>query len=155
MLKQASWTHGNSVTVETPSNLSFVRPRGWGTELGFVPGKSSWCHIPIPTPVIMDGRRSKVQKLFLFFSAKAGQGHINNIHVWDGPFAIQRFDGLSLKGEHGSGIDSINTITLQKPHDVLYGISISFSFQAAIGIDSSIPPPLLTVTTAGADFFLE
>jgi hypothetical protein len=32
-------------------------------------------------------------------------------------------------------------------------MSISFFFQAAAGIDSPIPPPLLTVTTAGADFF--
>jgi Family of unknown function (DUF6623) len=154
MLKQASWTHGNSLTVETPQNLASIIHIGWGTELRFVPGKSSWCHIPIPTPVIVDNQRLKVQKLFLFFNVKEGQGSIRNIHVYDGPSRIQTFDGLTLKGDHGGGIDSVNTITLQNQHSVLFGISISFLFQAAIGIDSPIPPPLLTVTTAGADFLL-
>lgn len=51
MLKQASWTHGNSVVVEQPENLSSIHRFGWGTDLLFIPGRASWCHIPIPTPV--------------------------------------------------------------------------------------------------------
>lgn len=154
MLKQASWTHGNSLTVETSQNLASIIHIGWGTELRFVPGKSSWCHILIPTPVIVDDQRLKVQKLFLFFNVNEGQGSIRNIHIYDGPNRIQTFDGLSLKGNHSGGVDSANTISLQNQHSVLFGISISFLFQAAIGIDSTIPPPLLTITTAGADFLL-
>jgi len=154
MLKQASWTHGNSLTVETPQNLSSITHIGWGTELRFASGKSSWCHIPIPTPVIVNDQRLKVQKLFLLFNVKEAQSRIMNIHIYDGPNRIQTFDGLSLKGDHSGGIDDVNTITLQKQHEVFYGVSISFFFQAATGIDSPIPPPLLTVTTAGADFIL-
>ena len=154
MLKQASWTHGNSLTVETPQNLSSITHIGWGTELRFSPGKSSWCHIPIPTPVILDDKRAKVKTLFLFFNVKEGQGQIKNIHVYDGPFRIQTFDNLSLKGKHDDKIDKVNTISLPNQHDVLYGMSMSFYFIAATGIDSPIPPPLLTITTAGADFLL-
>ena len=133
MLKQASWTHGNSLTVETPQNLASIIHIGWGTELRFVPGKSSWCHIPIPTPVIVDNQRLKVQKLFLFFNVKEGQGSIRNIHVYDGPSRIQTVDGLTLKCDHVGCIDNVNTITLQNQHSVLFGLSISFLFQEEIG----------------------
>jgi hypothetical protein len=153
MLKQASWIHGNSLTVETPRNLSSIVHIGWGTELRFGPGKSSWCHIPIPTPVIIDDRRARLQKLFLFFKCEEVDGDIRNIHIYDGPVAIQRFNGLSLKGNHSERIDSTNTITLQNPREVFHGISISFLFQAVKGIDTSIPAPLLTITSAGGDFF--
>jgi hypothetical protein len=152
MLRQASWTHGNSLTVETPPNLASIVHIGWGTILRFIPGKSSWCHIPIPTPVIMNDVRAKVQKMFLLFNCKEGEGSIRNIHIYDGPFRIDVRDDIRLSGDHGGGIDSINTITLPTPHEVAWGMSISFLFQAAIGFDTSIPPPMLTITTAGADF---
>jgi hypothetical protein len=153
MLRHASWTHGNSLTVETPNNLTSITHFGWGIDLRFIPGKSSWCHIPIPTPVIIDDKRTKVQTLFLLFESKVGDGDIRFIHIYDGAFKIQEFNSISLKGSHRTGLDSSNTITLSNPHEVLFGMSISFFFQAAIGIDSSIPPPLLRIATAGADFF--
>jgi hypothetical protein len=152
MLKQASWTQGNSLTVETPQNLASIVHMGWGTELRFIPGKSSWCHIPIPTPVIMNDARAKVQRMFLLFKCKSGDGEIRNIHIYDGPNRIDIRDNIHLSGDHGGGIDAVNTITLPTPHEVLWGMSISFFFQAAIGFDSRIPPPMLTITTAGADF---
>jgi hypothetical protein len=152
MLRQASWTHGNSLTVETPENLASILHRGWGTELRFIPGKSSWCHISIPTPVIMDGLRAKVQKMFLLFICQIDEGDIRNIHIWDGPNIIDVRDDIHLSGNHGGGLDDVNTITLPTPHEVIWGMSISFFFQAVIGIESRIPPPMLTITTAGADF---
>jgi uncharacterized protein DUF6623 len=152
MLRQASWTHGNSLTVETPPNLASIVHIGWGTILRFIPGKSSWCHIPIPTPVIMNDIRAKVQKMFLLFNCKIGDGEIRNIHIYDGPNRIFVKDGIHLSGDHSLGLDGVNTVTLPSLHEVLWGMSISFFFQAAQGIDSTIPPPMLTITTAGADF---
>ncbi|TLX89687.1 MAG: hypothetical protein E6K94_09575 [Thaumarchaeota archaeon] len=125
-----------------------------GIELRFAPGKSSLCHIPIPTPVIMDDKRAKVKAPYLLFNVKEGQGQIKNIHVYDGPFRFQTFDNLSLKGKHDDNVDNVNTISLTNFHEVIYGMSISFYFTAPTGIDSPIPPPLLTITTAGADFLL-
>jgi hypothetical protein len=101
----------------------------------------------------MNDVRAKVQKMFLLFKCEVGTGEVRNIHVYDGPYKIAAFDNIHLSGDHSGGIDSINTITLQSPHAVLSGMSISFLFQAGIGIDSPIAPPLLTVTTAGGDFF--
>jgi hypothetical protein len=41
MLRQSSWIHGNSLTVESPQNLSSITHFGWGNDLRFIPGKAS------------------------------------------------------------------------------------------------------------------
>ena len=151
MLRQASWTHGNSVVVENPENFSSIQRFGWGTDLLFIPGKSSWCHIPIPTPVIMNDQRANVQNLFLLFQSNRGEGSIRQVHIWDASIPVQQFNDLHLDGDH-RGLDASGTFTLSNPHQVLFGMSISFRFQASIGIDSRVPPSLLRITSAGADF---
>jgi hypothetical protein len=153
MTKQASWTHGNSLTVETPPNLAAIIHYAWGTDLRFDPGQSSWCHIPIPTPVIIDDQRLHVRNLYLLYSVKEGEGSIRTILTYDGPHLMKTFDGLSLAGDHGHSVTAWNTLDMSNYGNVVaFGISISFLFQAAI--DSPNPKPLLTITAAGADFFL-
>lgn len=148
----AMWTAGHAVTVETPKNLASITPRGGGIDLSIQPGRSSWFHIAIPTPVISNDVRAKLFRCFLLFESPVGRGLLNNVHIFDGPTRIQEFRDLRLSGAHGVALDEGNTFTLSTPHIVLFGISISFFFQAATGIDSAVPPILLRVTTAGADF---
>ena len=166
MIKHASWVHGNALVLETPNNILTTR-RGHGTEMlfNFAPGvspKGTWCHIAIPTPVIINDIRMKVQTLFLLF--KTGQhASIDNLHVWDGPDRIAKFDvvaGSSYSarrtGDHSKTLDAVNTITLPTPHEVFFGLSISFTFgplalnTSALHLD---PEGSLLVTAAGADFF--
>src|SRR5436190_23702344 len=123
MIRQASWIHGNALTVESPQNLAYIGHHGWGTDLGFKPGKDSWCHIPIPMPVIMNDQRAKVQKLFLLFESQEGMGNITNIHIYDSAAHVQDFNNLSLQGNHRLGLDGVNIITLQNPHEVVFGMS--------------------------------
>lgn len=165
MLKQASWIHGNAVVAEEPEKVN-VKHMGWGTELFFVTGlgrppAKSWCHIAIPTPVIVNDVRLKVQKLFLLF--KTGQhAAIDDIHVYDGPNRIATWDVVAgsnysarRTGDHSKGIDGQNTFTLDAPHEVNFGLSISFTF-APVTVSGGLIPDLegkLLVTTAGADFF--
>lgn len=76
---------------------------------------------------------------------------IRSVHIWDAGTLVQQFDGLDLKGDYGGHIDASNTFTLTDPHEVLFGMSISFYFQ---GGDRSGPERILfTVTGAGVDFF--
>ena len=166
MIKHASWVHGNALVLEKPNNITVTR-RGQGTEMlfGFMPGVSpegTWCHIAIPTPVIISDVRMKVRTLFLLF--KAGQhAVIDNIHVWDGPKRIARFDVVAgssysarRSGDHSLVIDAQNTITLPMDHEVSFGISISFTFRP-MSLNSSLlrldPEGSLLIATAGADFF--
>lgn len=64
---------------------------------------------------------------------------------------MQQFNDLHLEGDH-RGLDASGTFTLSNPHQVLFGMSISFRFQASIGFDTVVPPSLLRITSAGGDF---
>jgi hypothetical protein len=151
MALHASWVHGNALTVESPGNLASVGHFGWGGDMMIIPGRSSWFHIPLSTPVIIGDIRSKVQTLFLLFKSESGS--IRNVHVYDGSFKVQEFNGLQFEGEHRVSLDGQNTFKLSTPHTVIFGMGISFFFVANIGFDTPIPPARLIVASAGGDFF--
>lgn len=167
MTKLASWAHGNAVVTELPSGL-LVRHWGWGTELQFTfaanqSPPAAWCHIPIPTPVILNDARLKVRNLYLLY--KTGQHTaIDSIHIFDGPNRIHTEDfingsgnsPLRRTGNHSTGIDGRNTIALPSDHEVLWGMSIAFKL-VPVALTVSSPPVdpegTVLITTAGADFF--
>jgi hypothetical protein len=146
----ASWIHGNALTVEAPESLVRVGHFGWGADMLINPGKNSWFHIPLATPVFAADKRTTVQKLFLLF--RADSGSIRNVHVYDGSAKIQEFNGLFSTGEHRTVLDELNTFNLSEPHSVVFGMGISFFFIADIGFDTVIPPARLIVASAGGDF---
>ena len=152
MVLHATWIHGNALTVESPEHLARVGHFGWGADMAISPGQASWFHIPLATPVIVGDVRTKVQRLFLMFETDPGAGDIRNVHIYDGSGKVQEFNNLNLSGEHRTALDGENTFTLSAPHTVVWGMGISFFFQAAIGIDSPIPPSRLIVASAGGDF---
>ena len=146
----ASWVHGTALTVENPENLIRIGHFGWGADMQIAPGKASWFHVPLPTPVIPNGTQSSLLRVFLMFETE--QGSIRNVHVFDGSSRVQEFNDLHLTGEHRFGIDSVNTFNLLQPHGSLFGIGVSFLFVADIGFDSAIPPSRLILASAGGDY---
>jgi hypothetical protein len=74
----ASWVHGNALTVENPENLNRVGHFGWGADMQVKPGKSSWFHIALPTPVILNDARSNLMRVFLMFESE--EGSIRKLH---------------------------------------------------------------------------
>jgi len=146
----ASWVHGTALTVEQPENLSHVGHYGLGADMRIVPGKSSWFHVPLPTPVILNDSRSSLLRVFLMFETE--QGSIRNVHVYDGSSKVQEFNNLLLTGEHRINLDAANTFNLTRPHSVAFGVGVSFFFVADIGFDSNIPPPRLILGSAGGDY---
>ena len=148
----ASWAHGSGLTVESPENLARIGHFGWGADMSIKPGKGSWFHISVPTPVIVNDVRTHLQRVFLLFDAQGGS--IRNVHVYDGSSKVQEFNNLLFEGEHRTGLDAQNTFNLATPHTVIFGIGISFFFIADIGIDSAIPPSRLILGTTGGDFMV-
>ena len=150
----ASWVHGNALTVQSPQFLSAqeVGHGGWGADYSVIPGKATWMHIPVPTPVIVADVRTKFQKFFLLYEVLDG-GHIEQVHIYDGSFKIQEFNNLGRSGAHRPQLDGANTFNLSAPHTVIFGIGITLLFIADIGFDSQIPPSRLILATAGVDFF--
>src|SRR3954462_535298 len=137
MSLHASWIHGTALNVESPENLARVGYFGWGADMLVKPGKGSWFHIPLATPVIVSDVRTRVQRLFLLFKSESGR--IRNVHFYDASSKIQDFNNVSPRGEHRLTLDGQNTFDLATMHTVGLAIGISFFFQADIGFDTTIP----------------
>jgi hypothetical protein len=150
MTLYASWIHGNAVTVENPGSLNRVGHYGWGGDMAIKPGQSSWFHIPLPTPVIAAGVRTKLQRVFMNFKAESCS--IRNVHVYDGSSKVHDFNDLFLEGEHRLTLDSQNTFQLPTPYTVVWGIGISFFVVSSIGFDTRIPDARLIIEAAGGDY---
>jgi hypothetical protein len=144
MTMQAFWTHGNALTIESMDSLAGANLVGWGTDVIMKPGQASWFHIPLAAPVISNGVRTSLQRVFVLFKSEGGA--ITNIHLYDGVAKFKEFN-VSLQGDHRGGLDGANTLELASPHSVLFGIGISFRFAAEPRSSAT-----LSVATAGGDF---
>src|SRR5262249_19095091 len=60
-LPQASWIHGTSVQVEYTDRVNAILRRGFHTYINGRGGSTNWFHYAIPTPVIVSGRRLRIE----------------------------------------------------------------------------------------------
>ena len=108
-IKAAMWVHGTVVEAENP--VHSIARKGWGTHFVIppppIPAGENWFHIPIPPPVILDDRRPKLTKVFVFF--RTTDAKVDRIHFYDGPTAFKVIDDLNLQGEHSRAIDTSNS----------------------------------------------
>jgi hypothetical protein len=158
MALQAVWVHGNLVVPEVPNRAGningipwtdvFGLRRAWGVTYRCNWNESNWYHAPIPTPVIVDGARIQLERIFVFYDIPAlRQTFITNVHVWDGPNRIHAIDNLRLSGSHAQYVeDGINSWALPSIPWIYWGLNIALRVQ--VGPAST----LVTFTTAGADF---
>ena len=152
----AMWMHGNAVVVEHPENLFALDRKGWGPEFKLQRGTSSWFHITIPTPLIIENQRSQLVRVFLCFNTPEGDGHISEMHLYDGSDRIHAFDNLFLVGDRRAFLMSgQNTFALPNPRLLNWGLGISFLYQAAPRSEVSCPPSFLSIAGAGGDFVVE
>jgi hypothetical protein len=143
-LKAAMWVHGTIVEPEYPP-LYAVR-RGWGTHFGGAHGTTNWFHIPITTPVILDGVRPRLVKVFVFFHGSGG--YINQLHVYDGRSLVKTLTDLR-GGDHSGWIEPENTWEITPPLEIRLGLGICVSVSF---ITNPQNPGEILFTTAGADF---
>jgi hypothetical protein len=148
-----NWIHGTALAVQNPENVTRVGYFGWGADMLIAAGKGSWFHIAIPTPVVISGVQSKLDRAFLLFNSISGS--IRNVHIYDGPRKLLELNELFLTGDHQNSVDGTNMFELEDVPHVFLGIGISFFFLADVptgGPFGGAPPPQLVVTGAGADF---
>jgi hypothetical protein len=165
MALHASWVHGTAFQpAERPAGrLANVDGVAWTDVVGLREGSGStwhgqasranWFHVSIPTPVIVDGVRIRLVKVFVMFRcgdpdariATSAGANITDIHVWDGPNRIRTFSGFNLFGDHQTRFDSSTMHALPTPQELYFGLGISVRvrFSAAHTV---------TFTAAGADF---
>jgi len=152
----AMWMHGNAVVVQHPEHLLALDHRGWGPEFKLRRGTDSWFHIAIPTPLILENQRPQLVRVFLCFNTPEGDGHISEVHVYDGPNGFQVFDNLLLAGDRRAYLMSgYNTFALPSPRLLYWGLGISFLYHAALCSKEPFSPSYLSIAAAGGDFIME
>ncbi|MCG6186554.1 DUF6623 family protein [Maribellus maritimus] len=150
-LKYAAWAHGVSAQVERPNFLIGHRlgvctiddgdawlgilRQGDGAKFYGEKDTNNWFHIALHSPVILNGTRLKLSKIFVLFRCAVASHHedperwygtkIHSVHVWDGANRIKTYDNLELSGEHKTIKENVNQFILEPAIPVYYGISIS------------------------------
>jgi len=149
-IKAAMWVHGNVVEVENPKpTLKVVR---WGAGSRFEESKDDkveyWFHIPIPTPVILDGVRPPLNKIFISYNNKgAAVVYANEIHIWDGGSKkgwVWKTDSVDPKPRPKEWV-------IDPPITIHYGLGISVKVVFGKPFAGSTTRSI-TFCTAGADF---
>lgn len=141
-IAHAMWIKGTNAEVQVPSRMSQVVKRAARAIFVGKPGTSNMIHLAIPTPVIIDNRRLRLDNVTLSFFAYPGT-FVTSVYIYDGPYRIALYGGLKLTGSNlFRRFDAPN-------RPVRYGIGISIGVR--FGKSTSIPPRL-DIFSAGADF---
>ncbi len=152
----AMWVHGNAIIAEHPEHILALDYRGWGPEFQLKHGTRSWFHLAVPTPLILANQRAQLVRIFLCFNTPERDGHISEIHVYDGADCVQVFENLFLVGDcRNSLMNGLNTFPLPNPRVLYRGLGLSFLYQAAVCAREPCPASYLSIAAAGADFLVE
>jgi hypothetical protein len=149
---QASWVHGSGVQMEREGYFLSKARTGYGAHFNShnVPGKGGeWFHFAIPTPVLLDGQRSTLTKIFVFYKTEL-TAKITAVHIYDAGQKITGFDGLTLSGDHSQNIDANNAWVITPAPQMKFGLGISI--RVDFGLPTTGGVPGIWFVTAGADF---
>lgn len=144
--KHALWVHGTSVQMEREGY--FVSKQRAGYAALFRTHGKEWFHFAIPTPVIVNGQDSKLQKIFVLYRTE-GTSKIVRIHLHDALKTIETFTNLSLSGNHSAKLDKYNSFKISPVH-IRFGLGISIFVD--FGPPTKLGVPGIRFASAGADF---
>ena len=140
----ASWIHGVNIQVEWPWRLQWIRRPGHGTHLTGKPGTTNWFHFAIPTPVIGDGNRYKLDSVMLRFTTGSVASIVRHIHVYDGEKMIAIHNNVNLTGSHG-----FERFTVPNKPKIYWGVGISIGVEF-LNVSQSRE---MWFISAGGDFY--
>jgi carbonic anhydrase len=144
---QASWVHGSSVQIEREGYFVSKSRAGYGAH--FRTHGKEWFHFAIPTPVIVDGKRASLKKVFVFYRTE-GTAKITAVHLYDaGGKPFKEFDNLALSGDHSTKIDNDNSWATPV-HPMGFGLGISVEVDFGPATTGGVPG--IWFVTAGANF---
>jgi hypothetical protein len=150
MAKYAMWVPGYVAIAEDDGLVSQRRGWGVGYNLPNQPGRELWFHFPIPTPVVMQERRTNLVAAWVMFNTGA-RTEIRRIHVWDGPIRVYQ-DDIARYGDHSRDLDAVNHINVSRA-----GFRFGLGLSVAVKIlspdpDGPVQVPQIYFSTAGGDF---
>ena len=127
----------------------FISKKRCGYGAFFQTHGKEWIHFAIPTPVIVNGKRSSLKKIFVFYKTE-GTAKITAVHVYDGIKKIKEFNNISIAGDHSKTVDSNNSWMITPTISIEFGLGISVHVD--FGPPNKSGVPYIWFTTAGADF---
>lgn len=141
-LKQAAWTHGLAVQLESTS-WSALRQGFFTTVRPSNESTSAWFHFAIPTPVIVNDVLLKADSALVRF-ATGNQTKIGAIHVYDGERRIAEYNGTTYRG-------ALQLVRVQIPGspEIAWGTGISI----LVVCDGTGPDAWAQLVSAGIDFY--
>lgn len=149
---QAYWVDGTNVRAQRQGYFLSQKMGGRGAEFHShtAPGTpGEWFQWSLPTPVIVNGKRSKVKDVFVLYSTQ-GTAKVMSVHVYDSARRIATYDGLHYSGDHSSALDVKNGWGIHPRHEMLFGLGISVLVD--FGPPSKLGVPGIIFYSAGADF---
>lgn len=96
----ASWIHGHSMEIEFPDRVTNLRRVGWGMTLDGKSGTSNWFHFAIPTPVIINDVRLRVDSAMLRFRTGSVDAFVQHVHIYDGERKIAEHNNVNLSKDN-------------------------------------------------------
>jgi hypothetical protein len=145
----ACWVHGTSVRPEREGYHITKRYAGFGVT--FISHGEEWFHFAIPTPIILNNRRNKLKKVFVFFDTLGTTATIKSIHLYDNGHKFKSFDNVNESGQHDQQVDAHNSWQVSPSHDLLGGLCISVLVR--FGDVHASKPPAIKFVSGGADLF--
>lgn len=122
MALTAMWTHGNAVIAETPDRLNELTRLGFGTQVQCKLGSENWFHVPMPTPVFLNGVRPFLHRLIILGRSEVSDC-IEDVHVFDGP--DRRLELRTLICGDQLQLTDFNVLEMRGPFQIFKGLGIS------------------------------
>ncbi|MFC1763495.1 DUF6623 family protein [Planctomycetota bacterium] len=139
----ASWIHGHSMHIEYPDKIQSQRRIGYAFRIVGKSGLTNWLHYAIPTPVIINDVRLKLDSVMLDFTTGSVDAFVRDVHVYDGAAKIAYWNDLGWSESH-----RFERLVLNEPLAVGRGIGISIG----IGVGVEMMDHTMDFIAAGADF---
>jgi hypothetical protein len=142
----ASWIHGHSMQIEYPDQIASQWRPGFYISIEGKPGTTNWFHFAIPTPVIVNDVRLRIDAVMLRFATGSVDSFVRDVHVYDGEARIAAFNDVYLSGDNGFA-----KFDLPERPEVLWGLGISIG----VGFGVEMMNHTMNFISAGCNFTLK
>ncbi|MBY0519834.1 MAG: hypothetical protein K2P79_05340 [Sphingomonas sp.] len=145
MLEQAMWAHGHSMAVEVPANLVSEWRAGFFIRVIGKKNTTNWFHFAIPTSVIVNDNRLRIDSAMLRFRSGSTGADVTNVHVFDGENRVFAADNLDLS----PNALGFQRFTLPNKPEVFWGVGVTVGVRFTGATDAA---NTMEFAAAGVDF---
>ena len=146
-LEKAMWAHGHGMAVEVPGNIKSEWRAGFFIRLVGKPNTTNWLHFAIPTAVIVNDNRLRIDSALLRFRCGSLSADVTNLHVFDGENRVFAADNLNLSPT-AAGMHVQRWVLPNKP-DVFWGVGVTVGVRFGGATDAQ---NTMEFAAAGVDF---